>query len=603
MVIRALCTFIVVGVVGCGFDTPIPPETLPKVFFATDQSLTDETIESAPILLKLSMKSSDPVTVQYEASGGSATVGRDVNNTEGEVTFAPFQDTATIVLGIANDGIEEEEEDVRITLRSAENAELGEQIDHRLRISANKLPRVRFVNATSAAGEETGTQSFAVQLDTLAAEDVVVRYSWAGTAEPADHGVTESGILTIRAGQSSQPIPAPITNDPTDEDDETIELSLIAQAGAVVAPGLGLHVHTIIDDDLPPVIGFTTAASTVAEGVGTATLTVSLELASEKLSTIEYAAAAGGSATAEDFTLAAGTLTFPPGTTSLTVPVAITNDLLDEDSETVRVSLRNASNARLGAPGDLHTLTITDDDAPPSIEFQQAASSAGEAAGTHAVTVALSAPSGKTVQFQVSRTGTATEADATLPVTAFSIPPGGTTATVNVTIVNDAIDEDNETVVLTLTGLVNAGAGPQGSHTITIVDDDEPPLVRFDPATPDRTESEANQTYVYRVVLSAASSKPVTVNVTVGGTAMNNDYDIGTNDIPVVFAPGQAQKDIRVTISQDNAPEADETITLTLGSATNATNAGDNQTRTHTIQNDDGALRSSGPSSVQSSVQ
>ena len=589
MVIRALSTFIAVGVAGCGFDTPIPPETLPEVFFAADQSLTDETIESTPILLKLSMKSADPVTVRYEVVNGTAKVGDDVNdvNGDGEVTFAPFQDTATIELAIVDDGIEEEEEDVRITLKSAENAKLGDQIDHRLRISANKLPRVRFVNATSAAGEETGAQSFAVQLDTLAAEDVVVRYTWSGTAEPADHGVPDSGILTIRAGQSSQPIPAPITDDPTDEDDETIEISLIAQAGAVVAPGLGQHVHTIIDDDPPPVIGFATATSTVAEGAGTASLTVSLGLASEKLNTIEYAAAAGGSAAAEDFTLVAGTLTFPPGTTSLTVPVGITDDLLDEDNETVRVSLRNASNARLGAPGDLHTLTITDDDAPPSIQFQQAASSAGEAAGTHAVTVTLSAPSGKPIQFQVSRAGSATEGDATLPVTAFSIPPGGTTATVNVTIVNDAIDEDDETVVLTLTGLVNASAGPQGSHTITITDDDDPPQVRFDPATPDRAESEGSQTYVYRVILSAASAKQVSVNVNVSGTAMNNDYDIGNNDIPVVFAPGQTQKDIRVTIREDNSPEADETIILALGSATNATNAGDNQTRTHTIQNDD----------------
>jgi hypothetical protein len=355
----------------------------------------------------------------------------------------------------------------------------------------------------------------------------------------------------------------------------------------VVAPGLGQHVHTIIDDDPPPVIGFATAASTVDEGAGAASLTVSLGLRSEKLITIEYAAVAGGSAAAEDFTLVAGTLTFPPGTTSLTVPVGIIDDGLDEDNETVLVSLRNASNARLEAPGDLHTLTIIDDDAPPSIQFQQAASSAGEAAGTHAVTVTLSAPSGKTVQFQVSRAGSATEADATLPVTAFSIPPGGTTATVNVTIVDDAIDEDSETVVLTLTGLVNASAGPQGSHTITIIDDDDPPQVRFDPATPDRTESEASQTYVYRVVLSAASAKQVSVNVNVSGTAMNNDYDIGNNDIPVVFAPGQTQKDIRVTIREDNSPEADETIILALGSATNATNAGDNQTRTHTIQNDD----------------
>ncbi len=594
MVIRALSAFIVVGVVGCGFETPAPPETLPQVSFAADQSLTDETIERTPILLKLSMKSADPVTVRYAVIGGTATVGRAVgrdvvNDPEGEVTFAPFQDTAMIELTIVNDGIEEEEEDVQIELKSAENAELGEQTDHRLRISANKLARVRFVTATSSASEETGPQSFAVQLDMLSAVDVVVRYSWSGTAEPADHGVTDGGLLTIRAGQISQPLPAPITNDPTDEDDETIDLSLIAQAGAVVAPGLGLHSHTIVDEDLPPVIGFAVATSTVGENAGTAALSVSLGLASEKLITVEYTAGAGGSAAAEDFTLVAGTLTFPPGTTTLTVPVAITDDLLDEDPETVRVTLRNASNARLQAPADLHTLTITDNDNPPSIQFAQAASTTSEAAGTHAVGVTLSGPSGKTVQFSVSRAGSATADDLTLPVTAFSIPPGATTATVNAIIVNDAIDDENETAVLTLTGLVNAGAGAPGTHTITIQDDDEP-QVRFDPSTPDRTEDERNQTsatYTYRVILSGPSTNQVTVTVTVGGTAMNNDYDINSTDIPVVFPPGQTQRDIRLTVAADTMIELDETVTLTLGSATNATNAPDNQTRTHTIRNDD----------------
>ena len=68
---------------------------------------------------------------------------------------------------------------------------------------------------------------------------------------------------------------------------------------------------------------------------------------------------------------------------------------------------------------------------------------------------------------------------------------------------------------------------------------------------------------------------------------MNNDYDIGTNDLPVVFQPGQTQKDVRVIVSPDGQNEPNETVTLTLGAATNAMNAADNQLRTHTIVNDD----------------
>ncbi len=579
----------VAGVIGCGFDTPAPPEVLPKVFFTADHSLTDESVATQTIPVKLSMKSDDVVTVGYSVTGGTAKVGSDVRDAEGEITFAPFQDTAMLTLTVIDDGIEEDHEDLELTLKSPDNAELGEQIKHVLTINKNILPRVRFVAPTSSAGEQTGAQSFALQLDRLTPEDVVVRYSWSGTSEPTDHGVTDS-LVTIRANQISETIPAPIVNDPTDEDDETIDLVLIAQAGAIVAPGLGQHVHTIVDDDLPPTVNFTPAAATASEAAGTVSLEVTLSLASEKPITVDFAGAAGGSAGAEDATVTGGTLAFPPGTTSQTVTVTITDDALDEDDETFRTALANPSNATLQDTTRLHTLTITDDDDPPTIEFELAASTASEATATHTVNVELSAPSGRTVQFSLSRAGTSTTADLTLPATTFSIPPGATSLAISATVLNDTIDDDNETAILTLTGLVNAGAGAQSTHTITIADDDGPPTVRFDPQTADQAENERDQTtgtYIYRVILSAPSNNQVTVPVAVGGTAMNNDYDIGANDIPVVFQPGQTQKEIRVIVSPDGTVEADETVTLTLGTATNATNAADNQARTHTIVNDD----------------
>ena len=581
----ALITFFVGGVVGCGFETPAPTEELPKISFAVEQSLTDESITSTQLLLKLSMITDKPVTVEYEVTGGTANED-DLTNPKGKVTIDAFQATASLTLSIVNDRIEEPEEDIQVTLKSPENAELGDVFKHRLLISANLLPRVRFVAAASKAGEETGVQSFAVQLDQLSPVEVRVLYTWTGSAEPIDHGLVD-GVVIIPAGQTSQTLLAPIQNDPTDEDEETIDLAMSAQAGAVVEPGLGTHVHTIVDDDPPPTIGFAPAASSTGE-TGTANLAVTLSLASEKLIKIDYVALAGGTASAADFALTPGTLTFQPGDTSQPVPVAISSDALDEDDETARFSLANAVNATLQAATTQHTLTITDDDAPPTIQFQQAASTAAEGTGTHAVTVELSAPSGKPIQFAVTRSGSVD--DLALPVATFTIPAGTTTATINTTVVDDAVDEDDETVTLALGSLVNAGLGPQATHTVTITDNDNAPLVRFDPGTPDRAELERSITsviYTYRVVLSAASTKPVTLAVAVGGTAMNPDFSIPPGDLSLVFQPGQTSKDIRLTINADTQPEQNETVTLTLGSATNATNAVDRQVATHMIVNDD----------------
>lgn len=586
----ALIACIVVGVVGCGFEPAAATDPLPTIAFATDVSLTDESVGTAEIRLALSSPTAAPVTVRYAVSDGTAKVSTDLTTgNQGEVAFEPFQQTAKILVGIADDMIEEDEETVEITLKSAENAELGELVKHTLRISATKLPRVRFVAPTSSAGEETGPQGFAIQLDKVTTQTVVVRYTWSGTSEVADHGIVD-GTLTIPPNQSSQSLRALIVNDAIDEDDETIDLALIGQDGAIVEPGMGEHVHTIIDDDPPPVMSFAPAASAVSEAAGTATLTVSLALPSEKPITVDYAVAPGGTAGADDYTLAAGTLAFPPGTTSQTITVTITNDTTDEDDETLLVALSNATNATLSAQAQVHTLTITDDDAAPTLEFQQAASTASEGTPTHTVTVQLSAPSGRTVQYSLSRSGTSTTDDLTLPATTFSIPPGATTASFDATVIDDAIDDDDETAILTLTGLVNAAPGAQATHTITITDNDGPPLVRFDPATPDQSAAEQDNTsrqFTYRVILSAASNNQISVPVTAGGTAGSNDFDLGAGDVPVVFPPGQTSRDLRVTVRADRNPESNETITLTLGTPTGATNAGDNQLRTHTILNDD----------------
>ncbi|HWU88291.1 MAG TPA: Calx-beta domain-containing protein [Kofleriaceae bacterium] len=565
-------------------------EVLPQVYFAADRSITDESIGNAEILLQLSAPSREPVTVGFSITGGTATLGADLRVTDGTVTFPPNTDHAMLRVMIVDDGIEELEEDAEITLAAPENAVLGSVIKHDLRISANKLPRVNFSTATSSAGEETGAQSFVIELDKPSPTDVVVKYTTNGTAGPKDHGVVD-GMLTIPAGRASATLAAPIVNDPTDEYDETLDVTLIAQAGAVVAPGLGEHVHTIVDDDPPPNIGFGTATSSVSEGTATTMIEVKLSLASEKEITIDYAAAAGGTASSDDFTLAPGTLTFPPGTTSLKIPVTITNDLLDEADETVAIALSNPTNATLSGGAGQHVLTITDDDNPPTLAFQQAASSVSEATATQAITVALSAPSGRAVQFSLSRSGTSSTADLTLPAGPFTIPAGTTSFTITATITNDTLDEDNETAVLTLTNLVNANAGATTTHTVTIVDDDDPPTVRFDPAVPDRSAAEGNsgtQTYTYPVILSAASGKTITVGVSRSGSAqLNSDFTLGTGDIPVVFQPGETSKTIRVTVKGDNSNEPDEDIVLTLQTPTNATNAADNQTRTHVITNDD----------------
>lgn len=564
---------------------------MPEVTFTIDRSLVDETVGTTELQLKLSKRSGEDVIVKYDALDGDGVAESPTDFTfvvpSREVTIPAGDTRAVIPVKILNDGMEEDEEHVEIELTLVQHAVLGATRRHTLRISNNILPRARFSQPSSAALENGAPQVFRVELNTPPDTDVVLlRTLGAATAGPADHGVVD-GMITIPRGQLSVDIPALIQDDPTDEDDETFDVTLSGLEGVVVADG-GSHGHTIMDNDDPPQIGFTVAASATSEAAA-AQIEVKLGLASEKEIKVDYAIT-GVTAGLADLTLASGTLVFPIGTTAKTVDVTINNDELDELDETASVVLSNPVNATLGTTQ--HTLTITDNDDPPTISFMQGTSTVSEGAGTSQVQVVLSGPSGRNIQFSVDRGGTAGSEDLTLPTLPLTILAGGTSATIVSTITNDQTDEVNETVALTLADVVLATPAGTTTHTITITDNDDPPSVRFDPTVVNRNVDEGDSgqaEFLYPVLLSAPSSKTVTVNIDGNdGDATNGiDFEYGAGTLALTFLPGEIGKAVRVIVFGDPSPENDNDVRMRLLTPMNASNAQDNQTRTHTINNDD----------------
>ena len=89
-----------------------------------------------------------------------------------------------------------------------------------------------------------------------------------------------------------------------------------------------------------------------------------------------------------------------------------------------------------------------------------------------------------TVPFTVG--GTATDgADYTITASPIVIPAGATTGTITITLVDDATDEANETVILTLGTPTNAVLGAAAVDTATITDND-PPVAADDLYAADR---------------------------------------------------------------------------------------------------------------------
>ena len=86
----------------------------------------------------------------------------------------------------------------------------------------------------------------------------------------------------------------------------------------------------------------------VHENSTTKDITFRQSQASSSNVTVDYAISAASSASSSDYTLSAGTVTIPAGSTSIALAVAVTNDTAVESQEELRLSLSNPQNAVLG---------------------------------------------------------------------------------------------------------------------------------------------------------------------------------------------------------------------------------------------------------------
>ena len=251
-----------------------------------------------------------------------------------------------------------------------------------------------------------------------------------------------------------------------------------------------------------------------------------LSFASTQNVTVDYAVTGTATGSGTDYTLANGTLTISAGSTSGTITIAgIVNDSLDEANETVIITLSNPSNASLGSD-IVHTYTITDNDSTPVVDFNSTSSNGAESTSSKALTVDLSAASAQNVTVDYAVTGTATGSgtDYTFANGTLTINAGATSGTITIaSIVDDSLDESNETVIVTLSNPSNATLGSDSVHTYTINDNDNAPVVDFNATSSNGAESVSSKALT--VDLSAASGQDVTVDYAVTGTATGSGTD------------------------------------------------------------------------------
>ncbi|GAB1434362.1 hypothetical protein MASR2M32_05730 [Sphaerotilus sulfidivorans] len=644
-------------------STPTPDDDRPRISINDPAAVNEgDGTNTVTFTVTLSNASDLPVTVAYATANGTALAGSDYVAQNGTLTFAPGQTTATITVTILDDALYEGPEDFSVVLSSPTNAVIldgsgiatikddgtGTIVDP---TPTDPPPTPDDDRPTVAINDvvvnEAGNYAeFTVTLTGATALPVHVAFATKdGTALAGTDYTATSGLLTFLPGETTKTIRVPIVNDSPavyeGAEAFTVELSASADAsqplnaritdpsgtGTIVDDGTGTvnpnpdGSTPTPDDDRPRISINDPAEVNEGDGTNTVTFTVTLSNASNLPVTVAYATANGTALAGSDYVAQNGTLTFAPGQTTATITVTILDDAVYEGPEDFSVVLSSPTNAVIldgsgsttikdDGTGTIVDPTPTDpppapDDDRPRISINDPAE-VNEGDGTNTVTFTVTLSNASNLPVTVAYTtanGTALAgSDYVAQNGTLTFAPGQTTATITITILDDAVYEGPESFSVELSSPTNAVI-LDGSGSATIKDDGTGTIVDPTPTDPPPTPDDDRPRVLaisnavaaegspldFTVTLSNASTTATSITLTLsdgsgsiatdtaqqmlvsfdGGTTFTTLSGITSGTAVSISVPaGVTSFLVRVPTTDDTVFEGPETLTLRAATPT-----------------------------------
>ncbi len=498
-------------------DQPVEPSIDDAVVTEGDSGTV-----SAVFDVRLAAPAQIEVILTYFTRDASATAGEDYRATTGSVTLAPGSTLARIAIDVFGDTLDEDDETFDVVLVDSTGVAVDDAectiVDDDEPPPPPEPPDLAIGGAGVLEGD-AGTVGavFNVTLSEATEGTVTVSYtSRDGTATAASGDYqSASGPLTFAPGETLKRVTVEVVGDTRVEPDETFFVDLSNADGAEIVDGQGEG--TILNDDEeppePPTVSIDDA-TVVEGGDGVALVTFSVELsrmtgAVDGTITVDYATEdSTATAADDDYRPASGTLSFPPGQIEREVTVEVLGDERVEADEVFAVVLSNPDGAII-ADGRGEATILNDDEEPSRIRFADVPSVA-EGAGTARVSVERFAGADRAARVTIEAVaGTATAGeDFRLASRQLAWDAGERGRKVfELEILDDSLEEDDETVILRLSSPVDSRLVDRAEATLVILDDDAP--MGLDPVGEAELSAEVGEEIELQVRATSDDGAPV----------------------------------------------------------------------------------------------
>ena len=542
--------------------------------------------QSVNVNITLDREPERPLVIPLRYYPGAGLSDRDFSGLPSNLIFSSNEMSKTVILHGVDNGLDRPDKTMDLFF--------GLELPHLVSEGTNQRSTVTIVDddllqltATMPANAftigEGGTHTIEVSLSesTNRVLNIPIVHQPLDGGNSSDYTVSPS-TLTFNVGDSSKSFVVGSVDDNNDDSGKSFQVSFGTLPGGVHAGQPSLAVVSIADDDFPRVtVKFADTSYSVTENSGVrAAVILVLDQAPDRSLWIPFTIThQNGATAAEDYFITGSGGNFGPADTQTIVYVSARRDGVDDDGESLLLSLDNLPDRVTAALPNQTTVHIDDRDVPAVVLSLATTSydiTEGETANV-IVTMDKDPERPVTVSLVPSDPGEtpARAGDYTITPSSRVYNTGRLSHTFTVTAVDDDIDEGEFELLNVhiekdpddLLATVDAG---KRSAQIKIIDNDEPQVTvsssSNDSLSPVIMEG-SSDIYRFSVRPTPTYAFTVPIQVTHGRNVNASDYTLSKTEL--TFGPTQTQDAVTITASSGDLREYQEELHISLGTPTN----------------------------------